>query len=631
MKRQKKASQELRIETPNGLWPSPISADMLSSALRLEDVQWAPGSDLLLWQQSMDGKTAIWAKPAGQAAYNLTPDLKPSGGIGYGGGAFKAGKNGIYFVERDGRIYFKPYGPGLAKPLIPAFGAAASPVPSPDEHFLAYVHTYEGKDCLALIELGKENWPSILASGADFYMQPTWSPDGSKLAWVEWNHPNMPWDGCLLRLGTFNPETRALSDVKTVDGDAFTAIFQPIFSPNGMHLAYMAGRKTKDEITLYQVISEQKAAFSNGHNFLPAAWVQGIRHMAWNPTSQALYWLDLHQSHTKLARLDLASRKSEYLPDDGFTLHEQIALSDQGTLAYIGESPKLPPRVVVSGARHLEVVAHSQADQIEPGYLAEPVDFSWVSSDGQTLHGLYFAPFNQAYVSDQKPPLICYIHGGPTSAVNAGFNLEADYFTSRGYAYFAVNYRGSTGFGRSYREALNGRWGEVDVQDAVEGCTALVKKGLADMGKLVIKGGSAGGYTVLNALIRHPSFFKAGLCSYGVANLFLLDMDTHKFEAHYNKKLVGALPQAAQKYHDWSPAFHADKIRDAIAVFQGSDDKVVPLNQSEEMVNALKANGVEVFYKVYQGEGHGFRKSENIKDFYESIDRFLKQHVIFSI
>lgn len=631
MKKQRKTSQELRIETPNGLWPSPISADMLSGALRLEDVQWAPASDLLLWQQSGDGRTSIWAKPAGQAAYNLTPDLNPGGGVGYGGGAFKAGKNGIYFAERNGRIYYKPYGPGLAKPLTPAFGAAASPVQSPDERFLVYVHTYEGKDCLALIELGKENWPSILALGADFYMQPSWSPDGTKLAWVEWNHPNMPWDGCLLKLATFNPETRNLTDIKTIDGDAFTAIFQPTFSPNGMHLAYMAGRKSRDEITLYHIISEQKASFSNGHNFLPAAWVQGIHNLAWDPTNQAIYFIDLHESQTQLARLDLATRKSDYLPDDGFTLHEQITLSDQGTMAFIGQSPKLPQRVLVSGARHLEIVARSQADQIETGYLSEPVDFSWLSSDGQTIHGLYFPPFNQAYVSDQKPPLICYIHGGPTSAVNAGFNLEADFFTSRGYAYFAVNYRGSTGFGRDYREALYGRWGDVDVQDAVEGCQALAKKGMADPGKLVIKGGSAGGYTVLNALIRFPGFFKAGLCSYGVANLFLLDMDTHKFEAHYNKKLVGSLPQAAQKYHDWSPAFHAEKIRDAIAVFQGSDDKVVPLNQSEEMVNALKANGVEVFYKVYQGEGHGFRKSENIKDFYESIDRFLKQQVIFSI
>jgi len=631
MKKQKKASQELRIETPNGLWPSPVSAAILSGSLRLEDVQWVPASDMVLWQQSGDGKTSIWAKPAGQAAYNLTPDLNPSGGIGYGGGAFRAGKTGIYFTERNGRVYFKPYSAGLAKPLTPAFGFAASPTQSPDERFLAYVNTYEGKDCLALIELGKENWPSILASGADFYMQPAWSPDGTHIAWVEWNHPNMPWDGSLLKLAAFNPETRALSDIRTIDGDAYTAIFQPVFSPNGMHLAYMASRKSKDEITLYQLISEQKVSFSNGHNFLPAAWVQGLHSMAWNPTSQAIYWIDMHHGKTQLARLEVTKGKSEYLPSDGFTLHEQIALSDQGTLAYIAQSPKLPSRVLVSGARHQEIIARSQADQVEPGYLSDPTDFTWVSSDGQTVHGLYFAPFNQAYLSDEKPPMICYIHGGPTSAVNDGFNLEANYFTSRGYAYFAVNYRGSTTFGRAYREALNGRWGEVDVQDAVEGCQALVDKGLADPGRLVIKGGSAGGYTVLNTLIRHPGFFKAGLCSYGVANLYLLDMDTHKFEAHYTQKLVGSLPQAAKNYHDWSPVFHANKIRDAIAVFQGSDDKVVPLNQSEEMVDALRANGVEVFYKVYQGEGHGFKKSENIRDFYESVERFLKQHVIFSI
>ncbi|MEA4812914.1 MAG: S9 family peptidase [Anaerolineaceae bacterium] len=631
MRKSKNPSLHLKFETPNGLWPSPITPAMMSGALRLEDVQWVPGSDMLIWQQSSDGKASLWAKPANQAAYELTPDKNPSGGIGYGGGTFKTGRNGVYFSERDGRIYYKAYGPGSSKALTPAFGASAAPTPSPDERFLAFVHTDEGKDLIALLELGKENWPSILVSGADFYMQPVWSPDGTRLAWVEWNHPNMPWDGCLLKIGNFDPETRSLSDVKTIDGDADTAIFQPIFSPNGMHLAYMASRKKKDEITLYQIISEQKTSFSNGHYFLPPAWVQGLRSMAWNPASQAIYWLDQHEGKTCLARLDISSHQTEYLPQDDYTTHGQITLSDQGTLAFIAESPSLPARVLVFGARHQEVIARSQAEWVEPGYLSEPQHFSWLSSDGKKVHGIYYPPYNQTCLSDEKPPLICYIHGGPTSSVGFGFNVEANFFTSRGYAYFAVNYRGSSAYGREYREALNGRWGELDVQDAVEGCQALVEKGLADPSKLVIKGGSAGGYTVLNALIRQPGFFKVGLCSYGVANLFLLDMDTHKFEAHYTHGLVGALPKAAQKYHDWSPAFHADQIRDSIAIFQGREDKVVPLNQAEEMVSALKANRVNVFYKVYEGEGHGFRKKENIRDFYDSIDRFLKQNLIFSV
>ena len=169
-----------------------------------------------------------------------------------------------------------------------------------------------------------------------------------------------------------------------------------------------------------------------------------------------------------------------------------------------------------------------------------------------------------------------------------GYNLDTAFFTSRGYGYLAVNYRGSTGYGRSYMLALRQRWGEVDTIDAAEGAKALIGMGLADPDKLIIKGGSAGGYTVLNALVHYPGLFKAGLCSYGVSNLFTLEMDTHKFEAHYNASLVGKLPEAAKRFHDWSPVFHADSIKDPIAVFQGVDDKVVPQEQSETIVATSK-------------------------------------------
>ncbi|MEN6579360.1 MAG: prolyl oligopeptidase family serine peptidase, partial [Anaerolineaceae bacterium] len=255
---------------------------------------------------------------------------------------------------------------------------------------------------------------------------------------------------------------------------------------------------------------------------------------------------------------------------------------------------------------------------------------TWQSSDGVTVHGLYYPPAHPDVEAAGAPPVVVYIHGGPTSQVFDAFNLEADFFTSRGYGYFAVNYRGSTGYGRAYRDALKGEWGRIDLQDTIEGCQALIARGLADPAKLVIKGGSAGGYTVLNALVHHPGFFKAGICSYGVSNLFTFELDTHKFEAHYNASLVGKLPEAAEKYHAWSPIFHADKIRDAVAIFQGSEDKVVPPEQSEEMVRALQSNHVPHLYKLYEGEGHGFRKKVNLIDYYETVDRFLKQHVIFS-
>jgi dipeptidyl aminopeptidase/acylaminoacyl peptidase len=255
----------------------------------------------------------------------------------------------------------------------------------------------------------------------------------------------------------------------------------------------------------------------------------------------------------------------------------------------------------------------------------------WLSSDGARVYGTYYAPTNRAFTAEGLPPMLVYIHVGPTSISRIGFDLDTAFFTSRGYAYLEVNYRGSAGFGRSYRDALRGNWGKLDLQDAVEGAQAVVSMGLADPSRLIIKGGSAGGYTVLNALIHYPGFFNTGLCSYGVSNLFTLDMDTHKFEAHYNASLIGRLPEASRKYNEFSPILPAHKIQDALAIFQGADDKVVPQSQSDSIVEVLKAKRVPHVYRVYPGEGHGFRKSETIMDFYETIERFLLQQVIFSL
>jgi dipeptidyl aminopeptidase/acylaminoacyl peptidase len=222
------------------------------------------------------------------------------------------------------------------------------------------------------------------------------------------------------------------------------------------------------------------------------------------------------------------------------------------------------------------------------------------------------------------------IHGGPTSQRVAGFNIQAQFFTSRGYAYLEVNYRGSTGYGRAYWEALKSKWGLYDVQDAVSGARYLVEKGTVDNDRMVIMGGSAGGFTVLKALEDFPGFFKAGVCLYGVANQFTLVADTHKFESHYSDTLLGVLPEASEVYYERSPIFHADKIEDPIAIFQGEDDKVVPRSQSDEIVSSLQKRGVPHEYHLYPGEGHGFRKTETIAHFYQTLEKFLKQYVIYT-
>jgi dipeptidyl aminopeptidase/acylaminoacyl peptidase len=212
----------------------------------------------------------------------------------------------------------------------------------------------------------------------------------------------------------------------------------------------------------------------------------------------------------------------------------------------------------------------------------------------------------------------------------ANFSEDAAFFTSRGYAYLQVNYRGSSGYGRSYQRSLRGRWGELDVEDAVGGARALSERGLSDPARIAIKGGSAGGYTVLNALIRHPGFFRAGVCLFGVSNLFTLAAETHKFEERYLDSMVGPLPEAAQKYRDWSPIFHVDNIRDPLAVFQGDEDTVVPPEQSASIVEALQRRNVPHLYRLFPGEGHGWRKSETISAYYTEMEKFLRQHLLYA-
>ncbi len=616
---------------PFGTWPSPITPELIGGSVRFSDVQWAPGSDRLVWCQSLSGKTSLLTQLGSDAPYELSAGFNPSGGVGYGGGEFCAGLDGAVFADKDGRLYFAPYGPGSPRPLTPAFGSSASPKLSPAQDRVLFVHTYEGRDVLALVRLDGQSWPRVFASGADFYMQPAWSPNGKAAAWVEWDHPNMPWDGTRLMFAALDEGGDAIAEVHQLDGSSLTPTFQPEFSPDGRYLAYLRNQGEWDQLVLFDTHSGEKRVLLDGLSLLPPAWVQGSRAIAWAQNSLSIVFLENRQAKVFLQKVDISTGTAQPIETDSFTNLEQLSLSASGALALIAQSPSLPARIIILQAGQTRVAARSRADDLFPADLPVAREVDWISSDGARVYGTYYAPANRNYTAEGLPPMVVYIHGGPTSATRIGFDLDTAFFTSRGYAYLDVNYRGSTGFGRSYREALRDNWGKLDLQDAVEGARAVVNMGLADPSRLIIKGGSAGGYTVLNALIHYPGFFKAGLCSYGVSNLFTLEMDTHKFESHYNASLIGSLPEAAQKYHDFSPIFHADNIRDALAVFQGADDKVVPQSQSDSIVEALKANRVPHIYRVYPGEGHGFRKSESIIDFYETIERFLLQYVIFSL
>ena len=615
---------------PYGLWESPLSPRWLTESLRLNDVQWS--GDRVAWEEGRGGRHLVVLTREGDAARDAFATYSIRGGVGYGGGSFGVGPKTLYFVAQD-RVFRQDLEGGEPRPITPRFGHAASPTPSPDGRWLLFVHTYEGEDTLALVDTEGRHWPQKLATGADFYMQPAWHPQRPLVAWVEWDHPNMPWDGTRVYVGRVEGEPPRLVERRLVAGGDDIPVFQPEFSPDGRFLSYIIGDGEWDRLELYDLETGERISLLEGEGMVLAApaWVQGLRTYAWTPDGKGIYARRNDRGIATLLHVRVDSRTVTEVEMGPYTWFDQPAVSPvTGRLALIASSSRISPRIVTWGEGGWRVIRRSTPENIPLADLSEPVPIHWHAPDGTTVHGLYYPPTNSRFTGRGLPPAIVNVHGGPTSQRVANFNADVQFFTSRGWAVLEVNYRGSTGYGRSYMNALKGHWGEYDVEDVVSAAHALVEQKLAHPEKLVVKGGSAGGYTVLNVLIRHPGLFKAGICLYGVTDLFSLAMDTHKFEAHYTDTLVGPLPEAAARYREWSPLFHADRIRDPVAIFQGAEDKVVPPDQAERLVEVLRRNRVPHLYRLYEGEGHGWRKPETIEAYYSDVLTFLKVHVLFA-
>lgn len=622
-------NEDKKIQSPYGIWKSPVTPGLIASALRLSDPKWDTDGQTLVWLEGRSGKGVLVAQPQGEASYDISGEVNVHGGVGYGGGEFTVQNGLVIFAARDGRLYRRELGRGFPKAITPAFGRVASPALSPDNKFVVFVHTYEDRDALGLVDTRGKLWPRKLIQGADFYMQPVWHPAGNLLAWVEWNHPNMPWDGTRLMVTEVGGEIPQIKSAFQLAGDRDTPILQPAFSPDGKYLSYIQNRGEWDQLVLRNLKDGKEKILFNDAALLQPAWVQGVTVQAWMPDSQSIVFLKEESGVSTLQSVEIDTGRVTPVPLDDYTSLSQPSINPSGEVALTANSPAISTRVISVAGPEIIIHKRSTAEFIPQGDLPQPYEIEWISRDGKTVYGIYSPPANAHYEGIGLPPAIVKIHGGPTSSSSIGYDLDEAFFTSRGYGFLNVNYRGSTGYGRTYRNALRGNWGKMDVIDAAGGAHTLIDQGLADPDRLVIKGGSAGGFTVLNALERFPGLFKAGICFYGVSNLFTLTMDTFKFEERYADSLVGSLPEAAEKYREWSPVFHADKIKDPVAIFQGEEDNVVPPSQSESIVDALKANDVPYEYHLYPGEGHGFRKAETLRDCYTAIERFLLQYVIY--
>ena len=640
-----------------GTWSSPLSPRSLAGSLRLDDVQW--DHDQLVWLEGRGAHGVLVAQSGIQAPRALTSDLSVRARVGYGGGDFTACGGQVFFAGPGGRLYNLALAGGVARPVTPAFGEAASPRVSPDGRWLVFVHTYERADALALIDTDGQSWPRKLASDTDFIMQPIWHPQGTQIAYIAWDHPQMPWDGTELRLLTleYNHDMPFLAGVETLAGSPTNAIFQPEFSPDGRYLAYVSDQTGWNQLYLYDLRdkSHRQLTTDEADHGAPA-WVQGVRVYGWASNSKLLVYLKNEQGVVSLWRYDLRDGRSSRVKGlESYTDMAQLTVSPvEDVVAVLASSsrvparivsvafgePDLPPRLAPDPAEPpgIQVIVdegerihrRSAAENLLPEQLSQAQPVSWLGHDRATVYGLYYPPANDQFEGIGAPPLIVQIHGGPTSQVRAGYSPLAQFFATRGYAVLMVNYRGSTGYGKDYMNKLRGNWGIYDVEDAASGATYLAQEGKADPSRFVIIGGSAGGFTVLQSLVEKPGFYKAGICAFGVSNQFALVTDTHKFEERYSDSLLGPLPEAAALYRARSPIFQADKIVDPIAVFQGEDDQIVPRNQSDSIVDSLRARGVPHIYHVYAGEGHGWRRPDTIEDYYNAILAFLRQYVLYA-
>lgn len=615
---------------PFGLWDSPFTAQARAGRIRYMDVRWDAITGNLVWLERGGEGTRLMAWLADGTRHVVTDAYEISGGEAYGGGEFDLLGGVIIFVERGRQLYRMEMDPRSAvRPITPVFSSAAAPAVSPDGRWVVFAASEGEESALYLVDSHGEQLPFKLAWGADFYMDPVWHPQGSWLAWMEWDHPDMPWDSARICLAQLAGSPPRILQSRTVFGGAEAPAVQPAFSPDGRWLSCLTGRGEWDQLTLVNLESGEQFELVEGSGVVlaPPSWVQGIHTYGWFGDSQRLAYLRNHAGAAKLYIVDI-NGNNQPIHLDGISWASQLAVSHlNGEIALIGSGSSQPPCLVRLAGDELQFEAGSGEVDVTSAYFAPAQPLAFSAADEGMIHGLYYPPTNPDFTWQGLPPAVVRVHSGPTMQAVAEFNEEAQYFTSRGFAWLELNYRGSTGYGRSYQRALNGRWGELDVQDTASAADGLAAAGLADGRRLALYGSSAGGYTVLNTLIRHPGKFRAAVDAYGVSNLFKLEEDTHKFERFANARLIGPLPQAAQKYRDWSPEFHADAIRDPLAIFQGEDDPVVPKSQSDVIAAALRRNGVPHIYRVYPGEGHRFRKSETRLDFILTMEQFLLEQL----
>jgi dipeptidyl aminopeptidase/acylaminoacyl peptidase len=613
---------ELKL-APYGSWRSPITTDLIVTG------------SVGLTQPQINGGSVYWIemRPT-EAGRNVIvkrdPNLVVSDVIPppfnartrvheYGGGDYVVRGEIVYFSNfSDQRLYV--VNEGTAPTAISPVGDVryAEPVIDASRGRLICVredHTTkrsEAINTLATLKLeGNDDYGTVLVEGADFYSSPRLSPDGMRLTWLTWNHPNMPWDQSQLWIGTFGDDG-GLTATALVAGSEGESIFQPEWSPEGV-LYFVSDRSGWWNLYRLNKAGSIEQVCDMQAEFGMPQWGFGMSSYAFESEERIVCGY-IESGVSRLGLIDTVNKRLE--PVESPYTDIRYVRAKPGFAVMRAASPTTPASIVKFDleTRTFEVLRRSNNLEIDSENISEPRVVVFPTEGGLTAYGFLYAPKNRDFHAPEgeRAPLLVVSHGGPTAAATTALSLGIQYWTSRGIAVLDVNYGGSTGFGRAYRERLKGKWGIVDVDDCINGARFLVEKGEVDGNRLMITGGSAGGYTTLCAL-TFRDVFHAGASHYGISDAEALEKDTHKFESKYSHGLIGPYPERRDIYYERSPINFTERLSCPVIFFQGLEDKVVPPNQAEMMVNALRAKGIPVAYLPFDGEQHGFRQAQNIK------------------
>ncbi|SDR38149.1 S9 family peptidase [Natronobacterium texcoconense] len=615
--------------SPYGTWQSPISAEMVAEG-SIDFGHLTVDDETVYWREQRpdEGGRGVVVRRDGDELEDVTPEDVDVRTLvhEYGGGDFEVRNDVVFFSKDDDqRLYRQSIGEE-PKPITPKpeteQGLRYADFEVSDEGYLYCVrenHDAAAEDgdadepvtTLARIPIDGSEEPRIVASGHDFYAAPRLSSEGDRLAWLTWDHPGMPWDGTELHVADVANDG-GLENERVVMGGPAESVFQPEWGADGtLHAVsdrtgwWNLYRLEDDEWVSYR---EEKAEYG-----VPQ-WLLGFSTYGFLADGRVATLVTRDGEKTLEVLGEDGDRETVDLPS---ATYAPRLVTDGESVVVPAGGPATPTSIVrwsPGDGRDHEVLRQETDADVDDDYLSRPEHVTYETRDGAKSHAFVYPPTNPDVEppEDETPPLLVTVHGGPTSSTGPAFDLGIQYFTSRGFALADVNYRGSTGYGRAYREALYDEWGHVDVTDCIDAARHLADEGRVDPDRLAVSGGSAGGFVVLSALAFHDDF-TAGTSYYGVADLERLAELTHKFESRYLDQLVGPYPEAEASYRERSASHHADEIDAPVLLLQGEDDPVVPLSQAEDMADALEKNDVPHELVVFEDEQHGFRKAESRK------------------